>query len=436
MSSKKTSIIAFLLVGLGAFAATWIFIRARLNSPLPTPLVHPAGPLALSPKLEFVALAIGAPVEEFQRPWVTHLDIVDLDRDGLPDIIYCEAKQNTVRWIRQEPRGVFTESVIGGNIPGPAHVAVADLNGSGRNDVLVASMGRILPTNERIGAVVVLENKDNRHFEKHVVLDQVARVSDVRAANLAGHGDGRRDLVVAQFGYAQGETRWMKNLGDWKFGSHTVSSLSGCIHVPVADFNGDGKDDFAALISQEWEEIHLFANRGEGVIEDRLLWGSTNEDFGSSGLGLADVNRDGRTDLICTNGDGFDYAGPASRRWHGIQWLENHGDGSFAYHRVGDLGGAFAPCAADLDGDGDTDLLAVSCFGDFSRPDSPSMVAWLNDGRQNFTSVVLARTPTHLITAAVADLDGDGVPEIVTGGLYLNPPWDHMSNITLWRRKK
>src|SRR5690606_36875390 len=102
-------------------------------------------------------------------------------------------------------------------------------------------MGRILPTNERIGAVIVLENTENRRFEKRVLLDQVARVSDVRAANLAGHRDGRRDLVVGLFGYAQGETRWLKNQGDWKFESHVVNSLSGCIHVPVADFNGDGR---------------------------------------------------------------------------------------------------------------------------------------------------------------------------------------------------
>ena len=388
-----------------------------------------------TPALRFTPQPVGAPVAEFARPMVTSVQIADLDADGLPDIIYCEARLNSVRWIRQSPRGVFTEQIIGGDIPAPAHVWAADVNGTGRLDVLVASMGQITPNNDRIGAVIVLENLGGGKFQKHVIADHIARVTDVRAGNLTGHTDGRLDLVVGQFGYAQGETRWMKNLGDWRFDSQIVNTQSGCIHTPVADFDGDGRPDFAALISQEWEEVHLFPNGTKPPFKDTLLWGSTNEDSGSSGLEAADVNRDGRPDLIYTNGDGFDYAEKGSRPWHGIQWLENRGGGFFAFHRVGSLPGAYAPCAADLNGDGFTDLLAVSGFADWSNPEAVSMMAWLNDGHENFTPVVLAHQPTHLICAAIGDLDGNGVPVIVTGGFHAYPPYDRMSSVTLWRRK-
>ncbi|HEX9813620.1 MAG TPA: VCBS repeat-containing protein, partial [Myxococcota bacterium] len=170
-------------------------------------------PAATPAGVEYLPTPIGAPVDEFGRPLVTNVAIADLDRDGHVDVLYCEAQQNSVRWIRQSPRGVFTEIVIGEAIAAPAHVAVADVNGSGRLEVLVASMGQLMPSNDAIGSVVVLESLGAGHFEKRVLLENVARVTDVRAANLAGHTDRKLDLVVGQFGYAQGETRWMKNLG-------------------------------------------------------------------------------------------------------------------------------------------------------------------------------------------------------------------------------
>lgn len=366
---------------------------------------------------------------------VTHVQIADLDRDGLADVIYCEARSNTVRWIRQQPRGVFTEQIIGEDLPGPAHVETADLNGTGRLDVLVACMGQILPNNDRIGSVQVLENLDDHRFRRHVLLDHTARVTDVRAINLAGHTDGRLDLVVGQFGYAQGETCWMKNRGNWQFDREVVNTQSGCINTPVVDLDGDGYPDFIALISQEWEEVHWFRNLGHGQLQESLLWGSTNEDYGSSGLCVADVNRDGRPDLVYTNGDGFDYAVLAPRPWHGIQWLENRGSGQVRFHRIGDLPGAFSPCAADLNGDGFVDLLAVSSLADWSDPKAVSMMAWLNDGHEHFTPQVLAHRPIQLVTAAVGDLDGNHIPVIVTGGFHALPPYEHMSNVTLWRRK-
>ncbi len=389
----------------------------------------------IDPNLTFVPTPLGAPASDFGRPMVTHVNIVDLDRDGLPDVLYCDARLNTVRWIHQSPRGIFNEHIIAENIAGPAHVEAADLNGTGRLDVLVASMGQILPNNDRIGAVIVLENLDNQRFHRRVLLENTARVTDVRAANLHAHADGRLDLIVGQFGGVQGETRVMKNEGDWQFTSRVVNVLSGCVNVPVADFNGDGVPDFAALISQEWEEVHLFLNRGPGQLQESIVWGSTNEDYGSSGLAVADVNRDGKPDLIYTNGDGFDYAMQAPRRWHGMQWLENRGNGFFKFHRVGDFPGAYGPNAADLNGDGTIDLLAVSCLADWSDPKSVSMMAWLNDGDGNFTPVVLAHRPIQLVTAAVGDLDGDNIPEIVTGGFHGLPPFEETSNITLWRRQ-
>jgi hypothetical protein len=40
-----------------------------------------------------------------------------------------------------------------------------------------------------------------------------------------------------------------------------------------------------------------------------------------------------------------------------------------------------------------------------------------------------------LVAAAVGDIDGNGVPLIVTGGFHAFPPYVNMGNITLWRKK-
>jgi len=419
MPSVKTILIVAVLVAVVALG-WWVFGRKQPQEPL---------------GLHFDPVAIGAPVSDFGQPWVTHLKIVDLDQDGFLDVLYCDAKNNSVRWIRQSPRGNYVERVLVDHVRGPAHVDTADLFGRGRLDVLIASMGQIAPTVEPIGSVVVLENQGNERFEKRVLVEGVARVTDVRAANLSGHTDGRLDLIVGQFGYVEGQVSWMKNLGEWKFERHVLLSKPGAIHTPVADFDGDGQLDFAALVAQDSEAVHLFRQVGVGKFKESLLWRSTNQDFGSSGMSVADVNRDGRPDLLVTNGDGLDFPGADQRPWHGFQWLENLGGGKFQYHRIADMPGCFSPSGVDLDSDGDIDFLAVSAFGEWSDQEAIAMKAWLNDGQNNFTPLTLAKKPIRLITSDVGDLDGNGVPVIVTGGFFPWPPFRDMSNITLWRRK-
>ena len=324
-------------------------------------------------------------------PWISDLLIVDLDGDGLKDVLVANGKENKISWIRQVRLGVFEEQDIGGPVAGPAHLEVADLRGTGHLDVLVASMGVIPPDNDKIGSVVVLENDGTNHFTNHVLLDNVARVTYVQAAHLTQ--SGRLDLVVGQFGYLEGEIRWMENMGGGQFKSHQLLDLPGTIHAPVADLNGDGKMDIVALVSHGSQEVHAFMNDGAGNFRDRVLYGSTNKDFGSSGLSIADLNQDGRPDIIYTNGDGFDYATPGSRPWHGVQWLENKGGGKFAFHRVGDFPGAYSPVVADLKGDGHQDIVSCSGFNEWSDKNAVSLMAFENDGHDNFTPRVLAHDP-------------------------------------------
>jgi len=380
----------------------------------------------------YISEAIGEPFE--LEPWISHVNIVDLDQDGLPDVVACDDRKNAVVWLRQVSRGQFQETLLADHMNAPVHVEAVDLNHTGHLDLLVACMGEVFPNNDKIGSIIILENDGRQNFRKHVIADHITRVTDVRAADL--NGDGKLDLAVAQFGYIQGEIQWFENVGNWKFVPHNLLNLSGTINVCVADMNGDGTPDIVAVVSQEWEEVYLFENDGHGNFQSKILFGSTNEDFGSSGISLCDLNRDGRPDILYTNGDGFAYADPGKRPWHGVQWLENLGQGQFRFHRIGDLPGAYSPVGVDLDGKGVIDIVCVSGFNDWKDPQAASLVVFKNDGQMNFTEHILAHQPIQLISCATGDLDGSGHPCIVAGSYCAYPPFERMGRITLWRKAK
>jgi hypothetical protein len=374
--------------------------------------------------------AIGTPVAEKERPLVAHVSIADLDRDGLADVIACVVHENRVAWLRQSPRGTFTESAIGSEVRAPAHAEIVDIDRDGDLDVLVASLGVLFPSNARIGSVIVLENSGSGRFVNRVLADGIARVADARTGDLDNDGD--LDIAVAGFGYDQGETRWLRNLGGWRFEGIVLQNLSGPINVEIVDLDNDGDRDIASVVSQEWEEIYAFVNDGKGQFETRLVWGSTNDDFGSSWLTAADMDRDGDVDFLYTNGDAFDYAPSGSRPWHGVHWVENRGGLTFAVHRIADLSGASSPQPADVDGDGDLDVVVVSAYNDWDDPAAQSLVWLENDGQMRFAFHDIANAPTHLVTVSAGDLTNDGRIDLVTGGLHASRPYDRMSRVTLW----
>lgn len=377
---------------------------------------------------QFEPQTIGGPLED--TPWITDLAIADLDQDGHLDVLYCEGLKHQVGWLKGDEKGGFNDSVLQTNIAGAAHVEAVDIDHDGDLDLLVASMGVVFPNPNLIGKVIVLENDGRQQFTPRIIEDGTYRVTDIQAADIDADGD--LDLAVAKFGYEEGEVCWLRNEGDWKFEYVPLLDLSGGIHCPIADIDADGDLDIITLISQEWEEIYVIRNEN-GTLTPEVVFGSTNEDYGSSGISLADLDQDGDLDILYTNGDGFDYAMPGPRPWHGLQWLENDGKGKFKFHRVGDFQGAYSPIALDVEGDGDIDILATSCFADWTNPESVSLMLFENQGDMSFKATPLANRPTHLVVIEAADFDKDGRHELVTGGFNAYPPFDHISRITLWQ---
>ncbi len=364
-------------------------------------------------------------------PQISHLQAFDLDQDQLMDVVLCDVLDNKISWIRQYPLGVFTEQICADNIMAPSHIQAIDFDKDGDIDLIVSLLGMLFPSNDKIGSIVILENDGKMNFSKHLIVENIARVSDVRAGDLDGDGD--MDLAAIQFGYDDGETRWLKNLGNWKFESTILQTLSGGINCELVDIDNDSDFDIITLVSQEWEETYLFLNDGEGNFNPKLICGVNNEDFGSSGIYISDIDQDGDEDILYTNGDAFDYIPPRPRPWHGVNWLENKGENNFEFHRLTNFGGAYNARPLDVDHDGDLDIFVVSSFNSWDDSTAQSFIWLENDGEMNFSRHDISNNPTHILPLELADFNNDDEIDMVTGGMHVYPPFDRLARIMLWK---
>jgi hypothetical protein len=220
-----------------------------------------------------------------------------------------------------------------------------------------------------------------------------------------------------------GEVFWLENSTGWKgtptYRKHSLLDLSGAITVAPADLNNDGKMDLVTLVAQEHEKIVAFINQGAGRFDRNVLARAPHPMYGSTSLSTVDLDRDGDTDIVFTNGDAFD-AQTDPKPYHGVQWLENQGGLRFAFHDIGRLYGASTAAAGDLDSDGDLDIVAASWVSFWSDERRAALVWYENDGKQNFVARTISTRPAGLTSIQLIDTTGDGALDIVAGAIRMD----------------
>ena len=364
-------------------------------------------------------------------PAVSNVRLVDLDGDKTLDLLGTDMRQGVVFTGHPDKPGARLTNIA--SIPHPSHVSLADVDKDGVKDLLVSDLGTFYPDDHDKGAVIWLRGTGAGKYSAFW-LDGWPRVSDVEAADFGGHG--WNDLVVAAFGWRKtGRISIMENRTTNPrqpvFVEHVIDPRTGAIHVIPVDLNHDGKMDFVALLAQEHEMVVAYINQGDFKFEQKIIYQAPHPNWGSTGIELVDLDKDGDLDVLMTHGDTFDDG--IVKPYHGIQWLENTGTYPYVEHTIATMAGVHRAVAVDLDGDGDLDIVACALLAAGSDVDETTLPAlvWLEQTKPGVfvKHTIEMGTPRHA-TLDVGDIDGDGLPDIVTGTFSIEK--DTTSWVDVW----
>lgn len=346
-----------------------------------------------------------------------------------------------------------------GDAMAPVRAQQVDLDGDGLQELLLADIGELRSAETTRGRVRALYDVDllrgggaQAPPPRAVDLAEgLGRVACAEAADLDGDGD--RDVAVCVFGATRGELLWLERGAGGAYASHQLSARAGAIHAFPADVDGDGDMDLLAVLAQQTEEVHLYRNRrvapagapgpvsAADLFRQEVIFAAGNPCFGLSSLAPVDVDGDGDLDVLLTNGDDMD---PECRRaddggdLHGVFYLENDGRGRFTRREIARLHGAYAARAADLDGDGDLDLVAAS----YTLPSwslgraEPSSLVYLERRGDSYLRRDISPAPAAVITLELSDVTGDGLPDLLAGSLVEDEPVPGAMRLALLRASR
>jgi hypothetical protein len=291
-----------------------------------------------------------------------------------------------------------------------------------REGFLLTLIGSYLPSDKLQGQLVFLPAPGQPEATSRVLLKDLPRPVDSVFADL--NGDGRQDILVCGYGNNLGELAWYETHTSGELKKHVIEERPGAIKAHVHDFNQDGKPDIVAMYAQAREGIYLYLNKGDGLFAAGLPIAEKHPAWGYSHLELVDYNGDGWMDLLACNGDNGDHTGhlPPFKPYHGIRLYANDGKNGFTETWFQPLNGAYKTITRDFDLDGDLDIAAISFYVDYRRYPREGFVYLENKGNWQFeVSSFDESLRGRWLAMDAGDLDGDGDLDIVLGSFVDGP---------------
>ncbi len=316
----------------------------------------------------------------------------DLDLNGTVDLL-VGGEDGGVQWLENAgPDANWAVHTVAASFDA-RHLALADLDGDGDLDAIGGPES---------GSVTWWKNPrnsgawpENALMDDSVPPDPVSGVFGVAAGDLDGDGD--QDIVAAN-----GDLQWWENTnGDASSWAFHALGMTAVFRPALVDFDQDGDMDIVAAGGAGPDSIVIYLNSGEAssFVPQLLV---DDLDFPVSDVRPADMNGDGILDVVASMG-ASDSSGGA------LAWFE--ADGA-RYDIDVDLFRNQYSSIHDMDGDGDLDVLASSGVG---WP-SPGQVNWFeNVDGQGVTWYVRSLGELGGSSQVIgADLDRDGDFDVIS----------------------